>query len=138
MTVSRPCRPQAIPVRPVHASSFERRPSASASSSPHDCLRIFVSSSGVPSAAKRTLPSTMSHPIKRATGPGQWTSTGRPAICDAIAPSRCSFPCRSRQSAIHHATAAASTPAAVSFTHSGVVGCFRVIAEQVSARAIRP
>ena len=138
MTVSRPLRPHAIPVRPTHSSSFARCPSARASSSAHDCLRIFVSSCGVPSASKRTLPSTMSQLISRASGPGQWTSTWRPAICDAIAPSRCSLPRRSRHSAIHHTTAAVSAAAVVSLTHSGVVGYARFIAREVSACAIQP
>ena len=85
IAVSRPWRPPAIAVRPMHSSSFARRPSASASSSSARLRAVFVSSSGVPSASNRTLPSTMSQPSRRPAGPGQWTPTGRPAICDAIA-----------------------------------------------------
>ena len=136
IVVSRPCRRTAIDVRPMQASSRLRRPSASASSSAHDCVRIFVSSCGVPSASKRTLPSTMSQPSTRPRGPGQWTSTGRPAICDAIALSRRSLPLRSCRSAIHHVAAATSTASAVSFTTAASSGA-RAARSEVSARAAR-
>ena len=68
-------------------------------------------------------------------GPGHDTRTSRPAISDAIAPSRRSLPRRSWRSAIHHASAVVTSAAIVSLTHSGVLGYARVIAVGIGARA---
>ena len=69
----------------------------------------------------------MSHPNTRPSGPGQSTATARPAICEAIAPSRRSFARVSCQAAPHHATTASSAAAAPALTHTGVLGCTRVM-----------
>ena len=117
-----PRRPHRIPARAVHSSSFARRPSASASSSAHEVFCSFVSSAGLPAASNLTQPSAVEPPNTRASGPGQWTLTERPAIWDAIADSRCSLPTRSVRSSTHQAVAASRSTETVSFSHSGVVG----------------
>jgi len=106
----------------VQASSFARRPSASASSSAHEVFCSFVSSAGLPAASNSTQPSAVEPPNVRAIGPGQCTSTARPAISDAISDSRRSLPTRSLRSSTHQAVAVSSTAETVSFSHSGVVG----------------
>ena len=103
---SRPWRPQRMPARSVHESSLPRRPSASASSSAQLVLRSRVPLAGLPSASNCTLPSSWSSASARPIGPGQWTVTSRPAICDAIAARRCSLPMRSARSSRPPADAA--------------------------------